>query len=143
MTTRSGSSQHRSLSEHTRDQGQCHGLLRRIAVYLLSSEERHRPRQAIWTFATRANVAFQLLGGALLVALVDLVFMVRARFGYAVWPATAPWPRWTLIAIPAGVTLLWLILATVIVATYRQWQRQSSPQQMDTETQPEPGYRRP
>jgi hypothetical protein len=92
LTTRSGSSQHRSLSQNTRDQGQYHGLLRRIAVYLLSSDARHRPRQAIWTFATRANVAFQLLGGALLVTLVDLVFMVRARFGYTLGPPDQPWP---------------------------------------------------
>ena len=108
------------------------------------SDERHHLWRAVWTLFTRANVALQLLGGALLVALVDLVFMVRTRLGEALGPADAPWPRWLLLAIPIGVTLLWLTLATtVIVATYRQWQRQSSPQQLDTETQPESGDQRP
>ena len=88
-------------------------------------EEREHLWRAIWTLATRANVAFQILGGALLVTLVDLIFMVRARFGYALGPANQPWPLWLLIAIPVGVTLLWLTLAALAsVATYRQWQRQ-------------------
>ena len=101
--------------------------MRRVAVYLLSSDERHQPRRAIWTLATRANVAFQLLGGALLVTLVDLVFMVRTRFGEALGPANQPWPLWTVIAIPAGTTVPWFTLAALaIVATYRQGQRQRS-----------------
>ena len=103
-------------------------------------DERRRVWRAVWALATRANVALQLLGGALLVTLVDLVFMVRARFGDALGPANAPWPLWLLIAIPIGVTLLWVTLATLTtIATYRQWQRQrrSAQQQMNPETQPE------
>ena len=66
--------------------------------------------------------------------------MIRARFGYALGPANQPWPLWLLLAIPIGVTLLWLALATLaIVATYRQWQRQQqSAQQMDLAHQSAP-----
>ena len=109
-------------------------------------DERYHLWRAVWILATRANVVFQLLGGALLVALVDLIFMVRARFGYTLGPPDQSWPRWTLIAIPAGVTLLWLTLATtVIVATYRQWQRQRQLAQLhiELETQPDESDQRP
>lgn len=71
---------------------------------------------AIWLLINRANVALQLLGGALLVALVDLEFMLQVRLGW--WfgppdqPPTQPWPLWLMLAISARMTLLWLALAT-------------------------------
>lgn len=86
--------------------------------------ERRQLLWAIWLLVSRANVALQLLGGALLVTLVDLEFMLRVRSGWRLGPPNAPWPLWLLLAIPAGMTLLWLTLAILAsVATYRQWRR--------------------
>ncbi|HEX2349294.1 MAG TPA: hypothetical protein VHI51_12760, partial [Ktedonobacterales bacterium] len=66
-------------------------------------------------------VALQLLGGALLVTLVDLEFMLRVRMGWRLGPPSAPWPLWLMLAIPAGVTLLWLALATrASIGAFRQ-----------------------
>jgi hypothetical protein len=87
----------------------------------------------LWQLVTRANVALQLLVGAFLLLLVDLVLMLRIRFGWTLrWPSGVfggqPWPHWLMLAMPAVITLLWLTLAVAAsVATYRQWQRQWRP----------------
>lgn len=78
---------------------------------------------AIWLLVSRANVALQLLGGALLVTLVDLEFMLRIRLGWRIGAPDQPWPLWLMLAIPAGMTLLWLTLAGMAsMATFRQRQ---------------------
>jgi hypothetical protein len=87
--------------------------------------ERRLLWQTIWLLVNRANVALQLLGGALLVTLVDVEFMLRARAGWRLGPPNAPWPLWLMLAIPVGVTLLWLTLAILASgATFRRRQRQ-------------------
>ena len=90
--------------------------------------ERRQVWRAIWRLVNRANVALQLLIGALLVTLVDLEFMLRVRLGWRLGAPDQPWPLWLMLAIPAGVTLLWLTLAILAsVATFRQRQPQRQP----------------
>ena len=70
------------------------------------------------------NMLVQLVGGAVFVALIDLVLMARIRLGWRIGAPDQPWPLWLMLAIPAGVTLLWLTLAALAsIATYRQWRR--------------------
>jgi uncharacterized integral membrane protein len=80
----------------------------------------------LWRLVTRANVALQLLVGACLLLLVDLVLILRIRFGWTLrWPNGQLWPHWLMLALPAIVTLLWLTLAVAAsLATYRDWRRQ-------------------
>ena len=80
----------------------------------------------LWELVTRANMALQLLCGAFLLLLVDLVFMLRIRFGWTLrWPNGQPWPHWLMLALPVVITLLWLTLALAASrATYRAWRRQ-------------------
>jgi hypothetical protein len=103
------------------------GAAQRVAVSDADREvvwPRLWPR--LWQLVTRANVALQLLVGACLLLLVDLVLMLRIRFGWTLrWPNGQPWPHWLMLALPAIVTLLWLTLAAAAsLATYREWRRQ-------------------
>ncbi|HZC04402.1 MAG TPA: hypothetical protein VE338_02075 [Ktedonobacterales bacterium] len=65
------------------------------------------------------NLIVQLTAGAVLVVLVDLFFLIRAREGWTMNPL------WLMAAIPLGVTLLWAaaIIALTVVPATRRWRR--------------------
>ncbi len=75
------------------------------------------------------NMLVQLVGGAVFVALIDLVLMARIRLGWRIGAPDQPWPLWLMLAIPAGVTLAWLLIAVIAVLhTYREWHRVRQPE---------------
>lgn len=72
------------------------------------------------------NLVVQLLVGALLVALIDLWFIGKARAGYVTTPS------WLVVAIPAGVTLLWVIGAGIALRVTMRQRGHSDTSENDT-----------
>ena len=72
----------------------------------------------IFNAVVHAHFALQLVTGAFIVLGIDAYFVLLTREGWRTQPA------WLTVAIPLGVTLIWLNIAGVaVLMTWRDEQR--------------------